>query len=200
MFEQHDRVIVLASGPSVLSVKPEQVKNAGAVVISVNTAIEWVGWSRYWFTLDPMCLPKRIWSNRVEGCKYVLCGPNDFDHPKWCTRLDRVAGNMFGKLRAKPGLSDDAQAVHTGNSAYGALGVAYHMRPKKILLLGVDANDSTKIDGSASKPGWLDHLPKLFASALPQLSSIEVVNGSPHSAIDCFNKMTPSQGLEWISA
>ena len=41
VWPQADRVVVAASGPSILAVTPEQVLSAGATVIAVNGAIDW---------------------------------------------------------------------------------------------------------------------------------------------------------------
>jgi hypothetical protein len=200
VWPQSDRVIVAASGPSIAAVTPEQVLSAGATVIAVNGAIDWLGRADYWFTLDPSQVNTVRARHRVEGCRYVMALPRIAWCPMGVTRLLRVEGKLFGKARAPGGLSRDHGAINTGNSGFGALNLAYHMRPKKILLLGVDAKQERRVDGGM--PRKLDHLPGLFATAVPQLevAGVEVVNGSPFSAVTCFPRMAPEDGLAWLSA
>lgn len=198
MWPQSDRVIVAASGPSIAAVTPEQVLSDGAVVIAVNGAIDWLGRADYWFTLDPSQINTVRARHRVEGCRYVMALPRIARCPDGVTRLLRLEGKLFGKARAPGGLSRDHGAINTGNSGFGALNLAYHMRPKKILLLGVDARQERRVDGGM--PRSLEHLPALFASAVPQLKSagIEVVNGSPDSEVTCFPRMTPREAMQWL--
>lgn len=198
VWPQADKVIVAASGPSILALTPEQVLSAGAVVIAVNGSIDWLKQADYWFTLDPSQVNRVRARHRVEGCRYVMALPRIARCPDGVTRLLRVEGKSFGRARAPGGLSDEPDAINTGNSGFGALNLAYHMRPKKILLLGVDAKQERRVDGGM--PRNLGHLPGLFATAVPQLekAGVEVVNGSPLSSVECFRKMTPEEGLAWM--
>lgn len=107
---------------------------------------------------------------------------------------------MWDKARAPGGLSEDPGTINTGNSGFGGLGLAYHMRPHKVALLGVDGRKERRVDGGM--PRSLDHLPALFESAVPQLRSagIEVANGSPDSEVDCFPRMTPREAVQWLKS
>jgi len=88
-----------------------------------------------------------------------------------------------------------------GNSAFGALGIAYLMGARRIAIIGLDATRETYARGVGRPRGGIDHVPGLFATALPQLErrGAEVMNGSPHSRVVCFPRCTPEQALEWIS-
>src|SRR5690606_32319342 len=121
VWPQADKVIVAASGPSILALTPDQVLSAGAVVIAVNGSIDWLGRADYWFTLDPSQINLVRMRNRAHGCKYVACGPSHFQPPAGVIRLKRNEGHLFGKARAPGGLSESPNAINTGNSAFGAL-------------------------------------------------------------------------------
>ena len=200
MWPEAGRVIVAASGPSILALTPEQVTGSGATVIAVNGAIDWLKRADYWFTLDPSQVNTVRARHRVPGCRYVMALSSLHRCPDGVTRLRRLEGKQFGKARAPGGLADEPDAINTGNSGFGALNLAYHMRPRKALLLGVDAKQERRVDGGM--PRKLDHLPGLFATAVPQLEAagVEVVNGSPFSAVECFPRMAPEDGLAWLSA
>ena len=98
-------------------------------------------------------------------------------------------------------LSEDPGAIHTGNSGWGALGLAYHMRPRKVALLGVDANGAGHAYADIpQRPGELDHLPLLFVSACGQLEArgIQVRNGSPESNVTCWPRVEANAALRWL--
>ena len=200
MRRKRHNVIIVASGPSVLAVSRDDILAADAVVIAVNGAIDWLGRADYWFTLDPSQINLVRASNRISGCEYVMAMPDNMQAPAGVTRMERRQGDAYGKARALQGLSEDKNAIHTGNSAYGALGLAYHLRPKRIVLLGVDGTRERRVDGGYSRT--LEHLPALFTSAIPQLQKrrIGVVNGSPDSRVTCFPRVTPQEALCWLKS
>ncbi len=198
MWPRADRVLIVASGPSLMSIRPDRVFSARAVVIAVNGAIDWLGIADYWFTLDPSAVNMRRACNPAPGARYVMAVPNCVTLPAHVARMNRVTGDLYDWVRAPGGLSDDPCSINTGNSAFGALNLAYHMRPDKIALLGVDGSQQRRVDGGM--PRSLAHLPELFATACDQLdrAGIQVVNGSPESAVDCFERMTPDEAVEWL--
>src|SRR5699024_2682498 len=200
MRRKRRNVIIVASGPSVRAVSRDDILAAGAVVIAVNGAIDWLGRSDYWFTLDPSQINLVRANNRVNGCKYVMALPDNMQAPPGVTRMERRQGDAYGKARALQGLSEDKNTIHTGNSAFGAMGLAYHLRPKRIVLLGVAGTQERRIAGGCSRT--LRHLPELFSSAVPQLQKrkIDVVNGSPDSRVACFPRTTPQEALCWLKS
>lgn len=191
-----DSIAIVATGPSVANLtRPD-----ADCVIAVNAAIELVT-PDIWFTLDLSLANRTRVYAPIPGVRYVVaCGPR-------CRHRDQLPGHVrilrriegsgasdvtdlasywFCRWRAKAGLSEDPGAIHTGNSVYGALGLAYHMRPRRIVLYGLDGTQERRATGG--KPNRLDHLPMLFASAVPQLQAagIDVRNANPASRIDCF--------------
>lgn len=204
---QHDTVIIVCTGPSLKNFDFSNLNNKG-FVIAVNDAGKFVPSANAWFTLDP-------WGCGLDGTQppssfhgqLFAAVPEDFatatakspahqvhanPNIKYLHRIpfhtiptnELVASDFLGW-----GLSDDASCIHTGNSGYGALNLAYHMRPKRIILLGLDASKGYFYDEAKSTRS-LNHLPAIFESTLPQLNAanIEVINGSPTSMITCFER------------
>jgi tetratricopeptide (TPR) repeat protein len=122
-------------------------------------------------------------------------------------------------------LSEVEELIHSGGhtSAYTALNYAYLLRPRRIVLFGIDLTDFWTPDqywhgtmdpynrrrfaGLESRPlfdEWqeyrtrkIQNAPMVFASALPQLerAGIEVVNASPVSSLTSFPKVSPEEGI-----
>lgn len=209
------RVLVVASGPSAEGMDlclAAEARRAGVYVLAVNGAGLWVPAADGWFTLDPDERALRVLALRPGTYDNFVAVPDDYGAsdarvryhrdrvlPAFVHRLRRVSGD--GPLSCRYGLSEDRAAVHTGNSAYGALGVAYHMRPDRVGLIGVDARAALGYAYAKGRPRTrLDHVPRLFASAAPQLAArgIDVMNGSPGSAVACFRAAPPDDVLRWL--
>jgi len=181
----------------------------GVLVIAVNGAIEWCDAADWFFSLDPSIYVCGLVQRPRTGVKYHMAVPDTFGTRRaplrrhqaprlvHVTYLRRLTGK--GVRGARPRLSEDSGAIHTGNSAYGALGLAYHQRPARIALLGVDGTNSGYAYLPGRQGGSLGHMPALFASAVPQLAGIEVINGSPASRVDCFPRVSPEAALAWIT-
>lgn len=203
---REDRAVIVATGQSLDGFDLSALANIDAGVIAVNAAVSFAP-ADYWFTLDPSDANVRLMRNQAAGVRYFAAVPPEFGtragksrvhrqtRPPNVTYLHRIAGS--GPLGAAWGLSENQRAIHTGNSAYGALGLAYLMGARRIALLGVDGGGAYFYGGNG---GDLSHLPQLFASALPQLQAadVEVVNGSPASVIDAFPRMSPADAIAWI--
>ena len=151
-------VIIVASGPSAKGFEPPH----DIPVIAVNGAIDWLTRADYWFTLDPSFTNMNRMRNPRAGVKYFCACPLAFDIPPHVKRLWRIQSKK--KLGMVEGLAESADSINTGNSAYGALGLAKHMGFKKAFLIGVDATREEKCEGGF--PNDLSHLPYLFESAL----------------------------------
>lgn len=170
------RCIIVGDGPSAQGFVPP----AGVTVFAVKRTITWLTRADYWFTLDPNADAMRLMLNRKPGVKYV-CACDDVTRiPAGVTKMRRKVsreqepaehgcphwwawrwGSVFG-------LSETPGTINTGNSAYGALGLAYLLGYRSALLVGVDGTtDARKSDGKT--PNNLSHLPLLFQSALGQV-------------------------------
>lgn len=211
MIMSADKVVILATGPSASSVRNDDLYHIKSYkdvrIIAVNGALDYFNKHSLtdFFTLDASIDNL----NRINRCPInISCHFAAIEGKTYCINnpyvsLYKRVINEQGTDRNKAmhGLAENPNEIHTGNSAYGALGLAYHWKPKKILLLGVDANDGPRINDNKPSDRSLNHLPELFASAVSQLeaNNIKVVNGSLESSIDCFPKCSALQGLSWVS-
>jgi hypothetical protein len=170
--------VIVASGPSAKGfVAPDNV-----TVIAVNGAIEWLNRADYAFTLDPSKVNMARLKNRRPGVKYAVALPPDFRAVKDVVRYKRVAYRgrepadkssvdwWFWRLSCVKTLCIKKDSIHTGNSSWGALGLAFHLGFKNVALIGVDGTSDKKVDGGGS--GNLSHLSMLFESALPQINVV----------------------------
>lgn len=178
------RAVIVASGPSALHfIPPEDV-----TVIAVNGAIDWLSRVDYFFTLDPSAENIRRLKHRRKGTLYCAAGeaipdvityqrieyrgqePQPRGTPEW----------WLWRWSAVKTLAVEQGKIHSGNSAWGALGLAYHLGFKDVALVGVDGTNEEKIGGG--KCNNLSHLPLLFSSALSQinLTSCGKLKGIPY--------------------
>ncbi|WP_339617208.1 hypothetical protein [uncultured Gilvimarinus sp.] len=196
------RAVIVASGPSASGFVPPK----GVAVFAVNGAIDWLSKADHWFTLDPSDANMRRLCSPRRGVVYHAALPRNFvlgaAHVR---RYERVSARgpepspkhtpqwWLWRWSAVCGLSHKVGRINTGNSAWGALQLAYQMGFKKILLVGVDASTALRVDGGA--PSNLSHLPLLFESAMGQ---IDIVNaGGMQSRLP---NMTIDKGVQWLKS
>lgn len=203
-----DRVVIIASGPSLRGVKLDVPDNIS--VISVNGSLPHVPRADFWFTLDTSPSNRKIMrtaatSSTVFYAAVTPCygspaaspGHNRAAPEKSVHYLRAIAGT--GPKRSNKGLSDDPTGIHCGNSAYGALGLAYLMGAKRIALLGLDVGLKGYAWHEESAPRDLQHVPWLFESAAKQLkrAGVSVVVGSRESSVRTWARMSPQEAIAW---
>lgn len=209
--QQIENIVIVASGPSVKDINLDAVKRMkNRYVIAVNGAGQHVPFANAWFTLDPWGLHgPQLPSKDFAGRLYAAV-PDDYGTPAArslqhrvvptakITYLHRLQAHNYTNVSSDTayvlGLSEDQSCISTGNSAYGAMNLAYHMRPKNIYLLGVDGTIGYfYTDKQKNLP--LTYINTLFNSTLPQLKAadIKVFNVSPASKVTCFEKLTATQ-------
>ena len=209
--EAGDRIIIIGSGKSLIGFDFNRLRGLGTI-ITVNDAGKQVPFADLWFTLDPWGLHGPQIPTNFNGKMYAAVSeyygtsmapvpehresPNPRVHFLHRLRSHNKIG-VSSETSYKLGLSEDKSCINTGNSGYGALNLAYHYRPKKILLLGIDGTIGyfyTK--DKKNRP--LTHLPLLFDSAKPQLDAagIEVINGSVNSAVTTYPRYIISEALK----
>lgn len=172
----HSRAIIVASGPSAMDFVPPP----DITIIAVNSAIEWLPRADHFFTLDPSPANLARLHKRRNGVRYhaagsggILPGVTSYHRVARQGREPEEKGTpewWLWRWYAVCGLSENRHEIHSGNSAWGALGVAYHLGFKEVALIGVDATDRPRIEGG--KPDNLSHLPLLFASARRQIDVV----------------------------
>lgn len=196
------RFVIVASGPSAKGfIPPDDV-----TVICVNQSIDFIPRCDHWFTLDPSPANIETMKKRVNGVKYWCAfDGNRRGIPEHVNKLKRVSQihrrprvnigaewNIY-RLQCRLGLDTRKGHISTGNSAWGALGLAYHLGAKKVALVGVDASSDKKIDGKYCRTD-MDHLPILFSSAKDQIDMVccgkMKADGIPNMTID--------EGMEWL--
>ncbi|CAI3796020.1 hypothetical protein [Rheinheimera sp. MM224] len=186
--------IIVASGPSASGF----VAPAHIPVIAVNGAIEWLNRADYAFTLDPSKVntARMLPHNQRPGVNYVAAVPVGYPLPANVTRYNRVAKRgaeptdkksvewVLWRYSCVKGINTTPGHINTGNSSWGALGLAYHLGFTDVALIGVDGSTDLKVDGGNSYE--LRHLNPLFASALPQINVVSCgkLNSIPQMSFD----------------
>jgi hypothetical protein len=190
------RAVIVASGPSARGFEPPP----DVPVIAVNGAGVWLPRVDYWFSLDASqanrgylrtaagrgaechvagqpwllhasCMRVARYWTRVDSL-HTYDEPTEHGSPEW----------WMWRLGAVPGICKEQGRIHTGNSAWGALGLAWHLGFRDVALIGVDASTEARVEGGCS--GNLSHLPMLFASALPDMNVVSC------GALDSIPQMT----------
>ncbi len=186
------RAIIVASGPSAKNFTPPP----GITIIAVNGAIDWLPRVDHFFTLDPSAANLARLHSRRDGVIYHAAGlksavPEVLAYRRLARRGQepREKGSpawWLWRWSAVCGLSENKNAIHSGNSAYGALGLAYHLGFKEVALIGVDATNQPRIEGGRSNN--LSHLPLLFASARPQIDVVSCgeLTGIPQMSLEAW--------------
>ena len=151
----------------------------GVTVFAVKGSIRWLERADYWFSLDHNRASMDYVLNQRAGVQYYCACPSVVWLPKNVTRLRRISHRgaepshtgspewWLWRWSGVCGLTDEPGAVNTGNSAWGALGLAYHLGYRDVLLVGVDGTHDERIGGGY--PNNLSHLPLLFRSAIGQV-------------------------------
>ncbi|EAT1308212.1 norphogenetic protein [Salmonella enterica] len=178
-----NRAIIVGSGPSAMNF----VAPRGVPIIAVNGAIDWLNRASYFFTLDASKENQQRMARgrRRRGVRYCMAVPDvgqlEQQDGIWCFRRVAERGEepacrespewWLWRWSAKLGLSENKDEISSGNSAYGALNLAFHLGFKHVALVGVDANQQPRIH-SGGVPNNLSHLPLLFQSAREQIDVV----------------------------
>lgn len=215
--EKHDKIVIIGGGQSLTGVNLKPLNDFQGAIITVNNVIKYLERADYWMTVDPMTKegdPQPCMVKQIPGVKYYCAFPNlqekPFDLPYYKTvenvnYLERIVPEK-GKYQ----LQEDKRKITTGDSVYGALGLAYHMGAKRIVLLGVDGYGYGHWYDPASpynaygmrdfKKKYLDNIPGIYQNSVEQLArrGAVVINGSPRSIVKCFQKTSPQKAINWI--
>lgn len=175
------RAVIVASGPSAFGfVPPDDLP-----VIAVNGAATWLRRFDYWFSLDASQANRsHLCTASARGAQCHIAGEPWLLHAAsmrlahYWTRVTSL--NTYPepparytpewwlwRLGAVRGVNTEPGRINTGNSAWGAVGLAWHLGFRDIALVGVDASDEPRVEGG--KCNSLSHLPLLFASAAPEV-------------------------------
>jgi len=198
-----DAVAIVASGPSFRTTPFDNLKDH-VHVIAVKGAIFGLPRADSWITVDANRRTRqRIMSpeQRKEGTRYYAAVPEDFGRPDarllWHRNPPEPDIHWLHRISGI-GLSEDASRLHTGNSAFGALGLAYHMGAKKVALFGVDGTQEPYGIGLGRPRGSLAHLPALFSSAATQLSQAGVLVKNA-GFLPAFDRVDAGSAIAWLN-
>lgn len=189
--------LIVASGPSAAPMRTFRVNKREIAVIGVNGVLDWMPFLDYFFTLDPTKVNRKRMRTYRHNARYFIAYPKGkVLLPSYVTRFDRYspAVNPFhpDKDPCAIGLNIAPNVINSGNSAFGALGLAYHLGFEKVGLIGVDANNAPRLDGGYSRD--LSHLPDLFESAMGQIDIVnlgDMYSKVPTMSLDEFVKGVP---------
>ena len=223
--QRHDKVLIIGGGESLIGFDWSILNDYKGVIITINNVVSHIPRADYWITVDPMSEgnPQTAMINKIKGVYYFCAFPDmsktPFDAPLYKTvegihylerivprsrelQLERIVPRSYE-------LQEDKDKITTGDSCYGALGLAYHFEAKKIAIIGADAfGFGHWYDTSEPyNKGWLDkfndylaRIPIIYASSVEQFEKrgTEVVLGSLNSPIECFTKMKPEEAVKWL--
>lgn len=213
---KYKNVFIIAGGPSAKAVDMHKLKDLDdSFIIAVNGSGTHVPFANAWFTLDPWGLQGPQLPKGFKGKLYAAV-PQDYgtkfsrigQHRKTptanITYLHRLISHNLENITSTTayvlGLSDDTGCISTGNSGYGALNLAYHMKPERIFIIGVDGTMGYWYSKTETNRE-LKFLPLMFDSAKEQLDNhgINVYNVSPNSQINTFEKIDANRMFELIN-
>lgn len=213
--ERFDKVVIVGGGESLKDFNFDRLKGFDGAIIAVNHSVEHMPRADFWITVDPMYMgkPQSPMLNMRSDCKYYCAFPDLDKIPKGeAVHYTKVQGvHYLERIVPEDGvykLQEDKNKITTGDSCFGALGLAYHMRPKLIVILGVDLYgyghwyDTTIPYNLHNVPTskfeeYKNRLKGFYEVAKEQLDAknIKVINGSINSGIRCFRKTTPELAI-----
>lgn len=199
-----ETVAIIAPGPSFRSANYAWLK-PHVHIIAVKSAIQGLARADSWITVDANRRTRQTMmaiNCRREGTRYYAAVPEDFGR--------KDAGLLWHRAPPEPdihwlkrvsgiGLSLDKRVLHTGNSAFAALGLAFHMGARKVALFGVDGTQDQYGIGLGRPRGSLAHLPALFSSAATQLNQAGVLVKNA-GLLPAFSRVNPRDAIEWLNA
>ena len=168
---------IIATGPSFVDI-PLSFIGHHVHIIAVKEAIFHLPRANSWITVDAnrRCRTTQMALHlRKPGTQYYAAVPRDYGLPNAVREAHRLPPEPFIHYLERidgSGLSENRSQIVTGNSAFAALGLAYHMGFSRIGIFGVDATQDRYGTGYSGRPrGDLAKLHDLFASAVPQLEN-----------------------------
>jgi hypothetical protein len=186
--------------------------NFDGAVITVNNVIWHLPRADYWITVDPATngVAQRAMVDRRDGCYYFACYPklDDFNRMFYpivegVHYLERIVPDD-GVYK----LQEQKDKITTTDSVYSALGLAYHFEASEIVLLGVDGygfghwydlESPYNLAGRKDFDKYLGNVKTQYRDSVEQFRArgTRVINASPNSIVDCFEKCTPEFAIKY---
>ncbi len=219
--QKHDRVLIVGGGESLIDFDMEQLRDFKGAIICVNNIVYHLPRADYWITVDPMHngQPQQALTDQIKGVYYFCAYPDLVKNP-WYRPYYSPVQNVHYLERIVPvedeetgkkdySLQEDKDKITTGDSCYGALGLAYHFGAKEVILLGIDVygfghwynkeDPYNKNFGKGFKQ-YTRNIPLIYKQSVQQWKDrgAKIVNGSRHSKIDCFERMDPQEAFTYF--
>lgn len=207
-----ENVMIIGGGESLRGVDLSGIKDFNGAIISVNYVIQHLPRCDFWMTVDPASkgIPILDRMERNPETYYYTAQP-DLEKEKWHRGFYPIHDYVHYLERIVPekdySLQEDKTKITTGDSMYGALGLAYHFEPKRIFILGLDIYGKGhwydldypyNLGWGSDWYAYKQRVVNIFAQSAPQLEKkgIEVWNGSAFSKVDVFPRITPEECLK----
>jgi hypothetical protein len=189
-------VAIVASGPSTRADQCRTLEGRIPRTIAIKENIELCPWADVVYGCDPAWWRNAFGLPNFKGLRVAHKSPfSAVKQVKIDTQKDFL-------LTAEPGLIGCG-----GNSGFQSINLAVQFGAKRILLLGFDASDRGGVhwygrangDGRSNPGEWnFKRWRQSFENAATQAPGlgVEIINGSPLTALTCFQKMTVKDTLE----
>ena len=182
-----DTFVILGGGPSLTVEDVEYVRDK-ARVICVNNSYTLAPWAFALYAADAHWIEWHDGAPSFKGMKFSIESHDTTTRPGWTA----LRNTGFEGLETEP------KAIRTGfNGGYQAIGLAYHLGAKRVILLGFDMQSDAngrchwhpehpdgKVSPYAQFIGAFDTIVQPLKSA-----GVEVINCTPGSALTCFPSM-----------
>jgi hypothetical protein len=194
--ERHDRILVIASGPS--GAGPWDVR-PGVPVIAVNGAIDGLPWDpEYWFTLDPSPVNYARITNPRHGTKYFVGVDGDYGPEAHLMKYRQdFTGCHLLWVKREERVSDDTRKITVGNSGRAAVHLAMHMGATRIGVLGVDGTSEAHWHDPAGHSGNLKALGRNL-DVLHRGGVQFLFGDTGTSTVVGHPKASPQKVLDWL--
>lgn len=200
---------IIASGPSAKKANIEALRGRAVIIAIKENAHELCTWADVCYGCDAAWWTFRIGLRNFKGLKVAWSGANVRYPDVHSIDVDTSQDRIFPPERRQYRMVFDRPGVvgGGGNSGYQALNLAVQFGTKRILLIGFDMHDrgGTHWYGrnswyNANNPDevafrrWINS----FERAVPDLETqgVEVINTTPHTALNCFRRGTIEAALK----
>lgn len=177
--------VVIASGPSLTKSDVEHCRNRAKVCV-VNNCHEVAPWADILYAAD------RDW--------WDIHNPLDFGGEKWTICPDSAKKHKLNMIDSQNGegiCTKEGMIHYGGNSGFQACNLVYHRKPKRILLLGFDMQDTggkRHWFGDHKWPlrntnVWATHVKRMDAAApFYKAGGVEVINCTRETALKAYRR------------
>lgn len=201
---QGQAVVICAGGPSLRGFDFRRL--SGLNTVAINRAHEFIPDAKILWWSDARYWRRARETLMAHSAPYKATCHLDY-YPQ-----DAVPDSVHVyRMTGVNGFDEDPYCLRSGNnSAFAALHLVAHMRPRLIVLLGIDMGhgphgESHFHDGHGEtyhRPDLMRNymLPHFGSLAKPLADrSIEVINASPNSAVTCWPRCTIDAGLALLA-